>query len=78
MAKKVKDPGLGYRSKKNAQRVVNSDGTSNVIHLHREKGIDDLYAYLIDISWFRFFVLTVLGYVLLNIVFWFAVCGNWY
>ncbi|WP_299060172.1 ion channel [uncultured Polaribacter sp.] len=69
MAKKVKDPGFGYKSSKNAQDIINDDGSSNVNHINRKKNIGDLYAYFIDISWIHFFLLIIFAYTLLNIVF---------
>ncbi|MGY0406779.1 MAG: ion channel [Polaribacter sp.] len=69
MAKEIKDPGVGYNSYKNAQRIINNDGSSNVIHLNRKKNINDLYAFLVDISWLYFFVLVIGMYTLLNMLF---------
>jgi inward rectifier potassium channel len=69
MAKKIKDPGFGYKSTKNAQSIINKDGTSNVIHLNKKRSLDDLYAYFIEISWIKFFFLIVLVYTLINIIF---------
>lgn len=69
MARKTKDPGFGYKSKANAQSVINDDGSSNVQHINRKTSINDLYTYFIDISWIRFFILIVLTYTLLNIFF---------
>ena len=69
MAKKVKDPGFGYNSKQNAQDIINDDGSSNVYHINRKKNISDLYSYFIDISWFRFFLLIIITYTILNVIF---------
>lgn len=69
MAKKIKDPGFGYKSTKNAQSIINKDGTSNVIHLNKKRSLDDLYAYFIEISWIKFFFLIVLVYTLINVLF---------
>jgi inward rectifier potassium channel len=69
MIKKVKDPGFGYQSSKNAKRIINEDGGSNVIHVNRKRGLDDLYAHLIEISWFRFFFFVILVYIVINILF---------
>ncbi|WP_428740678.1 ion channel [Tenacibaculum sp.] len=69
MARKVKDPGFGYNSQKNAQTIVNKDGTSNVIHTNRKFSADDLYTFFIELSWWQFFILIVLGYSLLNVLF---------
>ncbi len=69
MAKKVKDPGFGYGAFKNAKKIINEDGSSNVIHINKRRGLDDLYSYLIEISWWRFFLFVFLVYTLINIVF---------
>lgn len=75
MAKKVKDPGFGYNSKKNAKDIINDDGSSNVLHINRKKSISDLYTYFIDISWFQFFFLIILSYTIVNILFGFIYVG---
>ncbi len=69
MAKKVQDPGFGYRSSKNAKKLINEDGTSNVIHINRKSGLHDLYSYLIEVAWWKFFVYVFLTYTIINIVF---------
>ena len=69
MARKIKDPGFGYKSAKNAQSIINKDGTSNVIHVNKNRSLDDLYAYFIEISWMKFFILIVLVYTLINVFF---------
>lgn len=69
MAKKVKDPGFGVASTTSAKRIVNKDGSFNIKHLHGKAGISALYAYLVDISWTRFFCLVLLAYFVLNITF---------
>lgn len=69
MAKKVKDPGLGEDAITTAKRIVNKDGSFNIKHLHGKAGISALYAYLVDISWTRFFCLVFLAYFILNLFF---------
>lgn len=69
MAKKVKDPGFGYQSSKNLKEVLNKDGSSNVVHLNRAFNSNDLYVYCIDLSWWKFFLLIILCYVVLNVFF---------
>tara|TARA_B100000767_G_C19757689_1_gene533745 strand:- start:341 stop:1261 length:921 start_codon:yes stop_codon:yes gene_type:complete len=66
MAKKIKDIGVGYHSSKNIQSFVNDDGSSNILHNNREQSVDDLYSYLIGLTWSRFFLLVFLGYILIN------------
>lgn len=66
---KVKDPGLGESSVTSAKRIVNKDGSFNIKHLNGKVGISALYAYLVDISWTRFFFLVFLAYTVLNVFF---------
>lgn len=66
---KILDPGFGYHSFKNAQSIINADGSPNIKHLNRGSNVDDLYAYLIGLPWLHFFGLVILMYTLLNIVF---------
>ncbi len=69
MTKKVKDPGFGHHSQKNIRGIINEDGTSNVIHLNKKFNTNDLYTFFIEISWYQFFFLVLIGYTLLNICF---------
>lgn len=66
---KIKDPGFGYSSTEKEKSFINDDGTSNIIHVNRPKSIDDLYTYLITISWLHFFILVLVGFVLVNSIF---------
>ncbi len=68
MAKILKDPGVGYKSNRNAQRII-VNGQSNVKHINRTKTIDDLYTYLIHIGWLQFFGYVVFSYLIINIFF---------
>ena len=77
MTKKVKDPGLGYRTSKNAKKLINHDGTSNVIHHNRTSGMYDLYSYLIEVSWRKFFLFVIATYILANIFFAIVYYLNW-
>jgi len=69
MTKKIKDPGFGYKSNKNLKEVLNKDGSSNVVHLNRKFNIRDLYVYCIDLSWWKFFLLITVSYIILNLIF---------
>lgn len=69
MAKKIKDPGFGYQGRQNAKNIINKDGSSNVVHVNKTKSLDDLYAFFIDISWLKFFLLILLVYTFINILF---------
>lgn len=66
---KIKDPGFGYGSTEKEKSFIKEDGTSNVIHLNRPRNLDDLYTYLISISWMHFFGLVLLGFIAINSLF---------
>ncbi len=69
MAKKIKDPGIGLSSDKLAKRFINKDGSFNIKHINRKTSISRSYNYLISISWARFFLWVLLGYILINAIF---------
>ncbi len=69
MARKTKDPGIGYKTRENAKSIINDDGSSNVNHINKKRNINDLYTFFVDISWFQFFWLIILTYILFNIIF---------
>lgn len=73
--KEIKDPGIGYKSKIGAQRLINNDGTSNIIHQNSFSGFSDLYTYLISISWGMFFLYVFMGYIMVNAMFALAYLG---
>ncbi len=64
--KKVVDPGFGKISTKNVQRFVNKDGTFNIKHTNNNSSIYTTYTYLVNISWARFFLFILTGYIILN------------
>ncbi|MEO8399578.1 MAG: potassium channel family protein, partial [Ignavibacteriaceae bacterium] len=69
MKKQTIDPGLGEKYSSKTKRVINTDGSFNV----QKKGIQlnpkDLYQYLINISWTKFFLLVLLLYLTFNAIF---------
>ena len=67
--KVIRNSGLGIRVKKGAQPFILKDGTRNILFKNGSKSINSLYAYLIDISWGRFFLWVGLGYFMLNLLF---------
>ncbi|WP_062060517.1 ion channel [Aquimarina longa] len=69
MAKKIKDPGIGKTSNRFAKRFINPDGSFNIKHINRPRSLSESYNYLISISWFKFFVLVLLGYIIINAFF---------
>lgn len=69
MEQKSVDPGLGEKYLGNASRSINSDGSFNIIKKGVTLHYKDLYQYLINISWTKFFLLTFIGYISANIFF---------
>lgn len=69
MGKKIKDPGIGNSSARFVNRMINKDGSFNVIHLNKERRFSEAYNYLICISWWQFFVLSLCSYIFANIFF---------
>ena len=66
---KIKDPGFGYMSDRQAARMVNSDGSFNLHHVNKRFSISEAYTHLITITWWKFFLLVLLGYIIVNVLF---------
>lgn len=66
---KAKDPGLGSDFKAPVDRMMNEDGSFNIDRSGGMHSFRDLYKFLIEISWFQFFALTTLTYVVINLLF---------
>ena len=69
MGKKIKDPGIGNSSAQFAKRMINKDGSFNVIHINKARRFSEAYNYLIGISWWQFFGLSFCSYILANTFF---------
>jgi len=69
MGSEIKDPGIGTQFNQNTKRIINPDGTYNVIKKGSKRGFRDFFKYMLDISWWRFFALLFLGYIGLNLFF---------
>ena len=67
--KTAKDPGFGFKSAKNVKGIINKDGSSNIKHVNRKFGLNDMYTTCIELSWFKFFLLVLFGYTLFNVFF---------
>lgn len=50
-------------------RLLNRDGTDNIDRSEMVRGLDDLYHLLLSLGWNRFFLATILIYVVINFVF---------
>ena len=69
MAKQIQDPGLGSKYRPGEKRLMNKDGTFNVHKIGVPGNIRDTYQTLIKMTWTKFFVITFVFIVLLNILF---------
>jgi inward rectifier potassium channel len=69
MATEIKDPGIGTQFKQKTQRIIAQDGSYNLIKRGGQNGFRDVFKYLLEISWWWFFTLLFLGYILINLVF---------
>ena len=67
--KQLLDPGFGENFNRSAKRMINPDGSFNIVRRVKGKPIKDLYQYLIYTSWGSFLLWVVLLYTLVNLVF---------
>src|SRR5580693_7083678 len=63
------DPGLTQKYEGPLRRVINPDGTFNVLRRGTNWRDVNPYLHLVSISWTRFFAWILLGYVLVNSLF---------
>lgn len=66
---KSSDPGLGSSYSKEIKRLVNSDGSYNMIRHGALRGFRDFYKFLIEITWWQFLCLSALYYLAINALF---------
>ncbi|UKN01456.1 ion channel [Paracrocinitomix mangrovi] len=69
MPTEIKDPGIGTQFDKNVKRMINADGSYNVERKGARRGFKDVFKYLLEISWTRFFLILFSSYILINILF---------
>ena len=69
MAEQMKDPGIGTKFDEKVRRMINADGSYNVVRKGSSEGIRDIFKYLVEISWFKFFTILFSGYILFNLFF---------
>lgn len=65
----VKDPGTGEKLGDKAGRVINADGSFNVVKEGVRFSIKDAYQYLVTMKAWQFFLLILSGYFAMNTVF---------
>jgi inward rectifier potassium channel len=66
---KSQDPGLGSKFSEPVNRLLNPDGTYNIIRVGGLRGFKDLYKYLLDISWTKFLMGLIGIYLTINLFF---------
>ena len=54
MMKTIKDPGLGSRFQRPVKRMMNQDGSYNIIRKGGLSNFQDFYKYLLDIHWYNY------------------------
>lgn len=69
MYKEEKDPGIGINYKKQTKRVINQDGSFNVVRKGGVYPFEDLYQYMVNMSWIKLVGLIFAFYFLVNGVF---------
>ena len=69
MANEINDPGIGTKIDEKVRRMINADGSYNVIKKGSAKGIRDIFKYLVEISWTWFFTILFVGYIIFNLIF---------
>lgn len=63
------DPGLGEKYLRRTKRVINKDGSFNVSRMGTDFHPKDIYQFLVNLSWTKFFGLIVIAYILFNALF---------
>lgn len=66
---KSKDPGLGSKFSSNVKRLINEDGSYNIVRKGGMNAFSDFYKFLIDLTWFKFFLLSAAAYIGINLIF---------
>lgn len=69
MSQQAIDPGLGEKFGGRTKRIINPDGSFNVKRTNTGYSPRDVYHFLINLSWTKFFLLIFAGYFLINFVF---------
>ena len=68
-SQKIKDPGLGSNFKEGAKRLMNPDGSFNVIKEGAPGNIRDTYQALIKMTWTKFLIFSFVFILVVNLLF---------
>jgi inward rectifier potassium channel len=66
---KTNDPGLGSKFQRPVHRLMNPDGTYNIVRKGGLNGIRDFYKFLLEIKWYWFLLLISAFYFVMNVIF---------
>lgn len=66
---RIHDPGFGEEIGGKSRRLINKDGSFNVRRRGGGVGMRNVYQYLLDLSNLKFFLLILIGYVVLSLLF---------
>lgn len=69
MSKQAIDPGLGEKFGSQTKRLINPNRSFNVKRHNAGFSPKDIYHYLVNISWTKFFLIIFAGYFLVNLLF---------
>jgi inward rectifier potassium channel len=69
MQKQTIDPGLGEKYFQKTKRIINNNGSFNVSKVGAGFSYRDIYQFLINVSWTKFFLIMLSIYILLNFLF---------
>ncbi|MFT5822781.1 MAG: inward rectifier potassium channel [Crocinitomix sp.] len=69
MGSEIQDPGIGTQFNRPTKRVINQDGSYNVVKKGGKRGFRDIFKFMIEISWVQFFAILFAGYIGMNLVF---------
>ena len=67
--KTVKDPGLGSKFQKPISRMMNRDGSYNIVRKGGLTKMQDFYKYMLDTSLPKFLIILLIIYIILNLFF---------
>jgi inward rectifier potassium channel len=69
MFKQSQDPGLGEKYFRHTKRIINKDGSFNVIKTGGDFSSINAYHYLINVTWIKFLFVVFSGFILVNLFF---------
>ena len=67
--KHVQDPGLGEKYNEKTTRIINPNGSFNVVREGAGSAINNLYHIFLNVSWTQFSMLLVGAYIIINSLF---------